>query len=349
MTRSESKRLLAFVAVILFSASAFGQSGDNAAASRALFNEARALVAKGKIAEACPKFEESLRLNHGIGTQFNLADCYEKLGRTASAWGLFLEVAAQARAAGQGERESVARERAGALEPKLARLTIEVARPVTGLEVRRDGTLVGAASYQTAVPVDPGVHAVEATAPGMEPWKGEINVPPGPTTVSVKVPELARTAAAAPEGAPAPNAAGTSGAAVGPPEKDTGPADKRSSWSGQKTLALAAAGVGVAGAVVGAVFFTKYQTANEKAEKICPTPASPCPTGSKALHDGHLADARSARTLTYVGAGVGVAGLAAGAVLWFTAPSGESASRSGPRFMAVPLPGGFSASFDARF
>src|SRR5262245_32588034 len=70
---------------------------SDSAGARALFAEGRALMDKDRYEEACPKFEESLRLDPGMGTQFNLAHCWEKLGRTASAWALFLDVAAAAR------------------------------------------------------------------------------------------------------------------------------------------------------------------------------------------------------------------------------------------------------------
>ena len=86
-------------------------------------------MAQGKHADACPKLEESQRLDPGIGTQFNLAVCYEQVGRTASAWSTFLDVAGAARAAGQTEREKVARQRATALEPRLIRLTITAPVP----------------------------------------------------------------------------------------------------------------------------------------------------------------------------------------------------------------------------
>ena len=64
---------------------------------------------QGKYAEACPKLEESMRLDSGIGTQFNLADCNEHIGKLATAWAGFLDVAAAAKAASQPDREKVAR------------------------------------------------------------------------------------------------------------------------------------------------------------------------------------------------------------------------------------------------
>ena len=84
------------------------------AAAQSLFDEGRKLMSAGKYADACPKLAESQKLDPGVGTQFHLADCYEKLGQTASAWAGFLEAASAAKSMGQADREKVARERAAA-------------------------------------------------------------------------------------------------------------------------------------------------------------------------------------------------------------------------------------------
>src|SRR5689334_19506 len=86
---------------------AFAQ--DSAAVAEVLFNEARALADKGDFAAACPKFEESQKVDPGMGTLYRLGDCYEHLGRTASAWAAFRDVASQAQTAGQAAREADAR------------------------------------------------------------------------------------------------------------------------------------------------------------------------------------------------------------------------------------------------
>src|SRR4051794_11740581 len=161
---------------------AAAQSTDSRSA-RVLFREARKLMDGGHFEEACPKLEESLRLDDGMGTRFNLAHCYERIGRTASAWGLFLDVASSARTASQHKREVAARKRAEALEPKLSRLLVEVADPSPDLVVRRGGEELRRAAWGTAMPVDPGSEIVEASAPGKRPWRRAVVVSAAGATV----------------------------------------------------------------------------------------------------------------------------------------------------------------------
>lgn len=162
------------------------------AAAQALFDEGRELMEQGRAEDACPRFEESARLEPGLGTRFHLANCYEVLGKLASAHTLFLDVAAEAAVRNQPERERVARERAQAVEPRLARLTIEVPfSPSPALRVERDGVPVGTAQWGLPVPVDPGVHRVIASAPGREPWTADIDVPSEGGVTRVNVPPLA--------------------------------------------------------------------------------------------------------------------------------------------------------------
>jgi hypothetical protein len=162
-------------------------------ASRALFDEARRLMQSGQFKEACPKLEESQRLRSGIGTQFNLAECYEKVGRYASAWSLYLRVAADTKALGQPEREQIASARAAALELRVARLSLQVSAPVAGLELTLDGSVLGSATWGVATPIDPGDHAIVAQAPGYEPWRGVAQIPERAAQIHLTVPELVRS------------------------------------------------------------------------------------------------------------------------------------------------------------
>src|SRR5262249_12998089 len=152
-------RRVLLATVILFVA--FPAGAQSKALAEAAFKEARRLVRQGKVAEACPKFEASLKLDPAPGTQLNLADCYARLGRTASAWAIFVEVAEKDTKAA---RAAEARRRAKALEPKLSRLTVS-AENADGLRVTRDGDDI-TALLGVAVPVDPGRHVVAAMRGG---------------------------------------------------------------------------------------------------------------------------------------------------------------------------------------
>jgi hypothetical protein len=243
----------------LLPATAAAQERDPAAA-QALFDQAKDLMRQKKFSEACPKLQESNRLDPGIGTQFHLADCYEQSGRIASAWALFLDVASQARATSQLDREKAAQKRAEKLEPRLPRLVVTVpeASKTAGLEVRRNGVLVGAAQWGGPVPVDPGEVELTASAPGKQTLRQTLRLEEG-KTASYSLPVLAVRADAAPVDAPAAQPA----ALVPAPAVSTAPhvpaaaqqSDSASSKGRNNTgWVLTLAGVGVVGLGVGTTF-----------------------------------------------------------------------------------------------
>jgi serine/threonine-protein kinase len=170
-------------------------SPDAKASAQRLFDAAKALHEEGRFADACSKFEESLRLDFGIGTLLFLSDCHEQIGKTASAWAGFLEAASYAKSRGQAERERIARSRASALEGRLSMLRVDVspAARAIGVVVRRNGVVVGTATYGEPIPVDPGAQTIVAEAPEHRAWTTTLQAPSGPATTPVLVPELAPT------------------------------------------------------------------------------------------------------------------------------------------------------------
>ena len=301
----------------------------NKVAAEALFEEGRKLISQRNPAQACPKFAESQRLDPSPSTLLNLASCYERLGRTASAWATYREAASSANALNRETLMGVAMRHATAIEPDLARLTITASAPVDGLEIRREGQVVGRGEWDTAMPVDPGTIAVEAIAPRKKKWSASIEVTQPGKTVTLTIPALE-------DGPPEPAPPTTTSAEMNGPvaSPDTGAlVPHRATW--QKPAALVAGGVGVAGVVVGTIFLVNAKSKYDDSLSKCPTSKDLCTPAGVSLRN----DARSAgttATVAYVGGGVS---LALGAVLWLTAPKSER-PRTSPELHVSPSLGG---------
>lgn len=308
-------------------------SAADSATAQALFEEGKKLLAAGKSKAACPKFEESQRLDPGVGTQFNLADCYEKDGRTASAWSLFLEVAAATKKAGQSDREAVARGRAEALRPKLSRLVIQVPPKsnVEGLEVQRDGVVVGKAQWGLAVPADPGVHVIRVSAPAKKAWETRIELEAGPSVQTLSVPALTD--------APA------SETVTDAPEPDAALDTSSAGTSTQRYLAYGAFGVAAVGVAVGSIFGLQAISKNDdsNADGLCD--GNRCVAEGAALRD----DARSAGNISTIGFAVGGAGLVAGVLLLVLEPKRSAPQADSVAWSAFVTPRGGALGFGGAF
>jgi hypothetical protein len=268
-------------------------SAADVALAETLFQEAQKLMKEQRYAEACPKFEESQRLDPGGGTLFQLASCHAFTGRLASAWAEFSEVALLAKQRNRFDIEHAAREQVRLLEPRLSWLVIDV--PVgarrSGLFIRRDGTVLGAASYGTPMPADPGTHTVSAEAHGFRSWSTSVVIGAVADRKRVVVPELVelpepeRPAQAARQGLPAP---------------------ARDSQRHAPALIYAAAGVGVLGLGTAVYFgvrsYTREQTASEKCPDAECSDPSAVEASKSAVTSANVANVAGAFGL--VGAGV---------------------------------------------
>lgn len=181
---------IALCALLLPSLSHAQNAAPPPAGGRAeqLYEEGKKLAAEGQTMQACPLFEESQRLEPAIGTQFNLADCYEKTGRAASALALFREVAKVAQLSNKQERLRAATERADALEKLVPRLRIVFVAPRPDQRARLDGR--EAATEGPGLPVDPGEHVVRVEAPGATAHETKVVIAAGGGVTDVTVPEL---------------------------------------------------------------------------------------------------------------------------------------------------------------
>jgi serine/threonine-protein kinase len=231
-----------------------------------LFAEGRRLMAEGKPEQACLKFEQSQGLDPATGTLINLARCYARLGRTASAWTTYQAAASQSHAAGQTKRESVARAQADALEPELAKLELDLTdgpRP-EGFEVLLDGVKWPGAASGLATPLDPGPHSLVARAPGFVEWSQHFDAIPREHT-EIHVPVLheapAASANAMPKEEPSAQSVRTPGSAAPAPTRPrTTVRSELARRHGSanpiqwRTVGLVLGGAGIVGLGVGAGF-----------------------------------------------------------------------------------------------
>jgi hypothetical protein len=122
------------VVLLVCSLSGAARAGDKAAAEAA-FQQGKDLMKAGKYAEACTAFEKSQANDPELGTEYNLATCYEKAGKLASAWAAFRELAQRD---SNAARKADSDKHANALQPRLIKLLISVRAPVAGLKVTRN-------------------------------------------------------------------------------------------------------------------------------------------------------------------------------------------------------------------
>ena len=285
-----------------------------------LFDDARQLTAQKKFAEACPKLQESWNLDPAIGTKFYLAECYESIGKLASAWSCYLEVAEDAHKQGSADREKFANERAAALKPRLPRLTVAVApatRGTAGLSVKRNGVPVGEGAWDTAMPVDLGDHLITASAPGKKAWETHVEAKQEGAPVRVEIPVL--------------EAEVTAGPVKLPPEKsnhdepEAPPTPRWATHQGTAGIVIGSVGIlGLGGGIIaGIVALNDQHTSNG---------AGGCTTGDICSGQGQAVryeaiHAATASTVLFVAGGAMVAG---GGILLLTAPSGKAKTADAP-------------------
>jgi hypothetical protein len=309
---------------------AHAQSGQNEAAAQALYDEARKLMEAKDFAAACPKFKESYDLAAGGGTLLNLADCYEKSGKTALAWSTFKEALVIAQRELFAARVEFAKAHLAALEPNLSYVTVKVAAEpkLEGLNVTVDGTPLGSAAWGVAVPMDPGKHVVRAEAPGHKPFEQTVDIQDkSASRETVNVPALEA------------DRSGSTGTDTGATGGDAKAAVASGGGSG-RTIGWVAMGVGAVGVGLGSFFGLKAFSDWDDRNTQC---KGGCTEGAKEAGES----ASSAATLSTVAFAVGVGAIGVGTVLILT--SGSSDKQTGQRAplleaSVLATPGGVGVS-----
>jgi hypothetical protein len=317
----------------------------DAAKADELFKTAKDELKHGLAADACAHFAESKRLVPGVGVTLYLGDCYQRVGRTASAWTAFRDAEALAHDH-KDKRAELAHHRAEVLEPKLSHLTIQVTgpAPAAALEVTYDGHRVPRESWGAAFPVDPGEHVVVAQAGSWSRTFGaSVDAKASAMTVTIELPSsetrAAQSAQVATQAPPATASSSSPQTADSEPQ-GTAAATPVAERSGATRLWLTAGlgAVGVVGLGIGAVYGI-MATSHRNQSNTGPCDASDyCSPDGLALRQQALSEA-TVSTVAFI---IGIAG-GAGAAAAYLLTSGTSSDPSRTGLTVGPAVGGGGA------
>ncbi|MBX3198051.1 MAG: hypothetical protein KF894_07885 [Labilithrix sp.] len=310
-----------------------------------LFQEGLSAMKRNDYAVACEAFAQSNRADPSPGTQINLAVCYEKQKKWASAWTWYRSAVGLAQQRNQGEREKLAQEAAARIKPQLNYVVVVVKEPLTDLVVKRDGAevTISLGGKEVPLPIDPGEHSIEVSARGKKPWSTTIQVVDNAATDRVEVPKL--------EDAPVEDRSVRpgDGASYQPPVIVT------NDGSGQRTVGIVVAGAGVLAGLAGAGVFVlakgeeSDRDKQRRAANALVDPATNRPTNEadyNALNqsaNSHGKAAKNNQLIAGILGGGAVVLVGVGAVLYFTAPrsaeKSSAASASKPLLLPLLSPG----------
>ena len=276
------------------------------------FARGRELMKAKKYAEACAAFEQSYQADPALGTLFNLADCEVDLGKLATAWNHYRQLA---RTDSNADRRAMSDRLANQLAPRVPKLLVTIDGKPAGVALAIDGH-DATGQLGAELPVDLGLHTVAVTAPGFAAWQESVSVGREGMVSNVVVrlvPVAADRPASAEPSDTGPHApAGTTPASAAA----AAPGDRRHRVG---TIAvIAGGGLVVAGLVAGGLAYSQWQDA-----KTC--------TGCDRASESHGALIRGDVSTALVAAGLIAAGV--GVYLWKTSSSAATAT-------ATLVPGG---------
>lgn len=286
-------------------------SADNKSKADELFKQAKKLMAEKRFNDACPKFEESYKLDPGIGGELNIGRCYEEWGKLGRAYHAYAEAEKQAKAASD-PRAAKIHDLVTGIEPQVPRLMIHIPpeSETDGLKLSIDGNVIDKENYGNAQLVDPGPKQVDYTLPGGFKKSTLIPVERGSTTdVTLELPK----AKAKPDKG-------------GDKEQDkvittTAPEPGRT----QRIAGIAVGATGVA--MMGVSTYLALAARSKYKDALaanCNNAADMC--NAQGLKDTH--DARHNANIATIVFSVGVAATAGGVVMYLIAPKAASSEHA---------------------
>lgn len=275
-----------------------------------LFEEALRLMQADHCQDAIPLFSASQRLDPAAATLTNLATCYARVGKTATAYLTYQQASRSAILEHKPDLQRNTDQAILALAPTLTRLKIVPLGSSELPQIRVNGVLVD--DLREPVPLDPGENIIEATAPEHDPWRRTVRTMGEGSLMVVEVPEL--PPAAKPFTPPAPVTA----------QPQTQGSLSRSSESTPpshlKTYAIVSGGIGLSALTVGSILALSARSKYDDANAYCD--GNNCTARGTSLRNAALDRANAATWLV----GVGAVSAIASVVLFTRSPASTPAA-----------------------
>ena len=146
--------------IALLAVSSLAFAGDKEKADT-LFKQGKKLMAEKKYSDACDAFEQSMKLDPGIGTELNIARCYEEWGKLGHAYKAYKAALKMAKDASDSRADKI-EGLLNQLDPSVPRLTVHAPKDADTSSLRIDGAPVD--DISEPIVLDPGPHKVEYAA-----------------------------------------------------------------------------------------------------------------------------------------------------------------------------------------
>jgi hypothetical protein len=266
-----------------------------------LFSEGVRLMKADHCQDALPLFMESQRIDPAAVTLTNIATCYVRLGKTASAYRTYQQASRAAILENKPELQRRTDHAIQTLSPSLTRLKIVPLGSTPLPEIRVNGQLVE--DVREPIPLDPGENFIEATAKDRNPWRRTVRALGEGTVLMIEVPEL--------PAAPASSTVTTT------PETKSSPTKLPTTHKSLdlRPYAIIGAGVGIASLAAGSILALSANSKQNNAERYC--------DGRYCTQTGlDLRDSASTRAdLATWTVGFGLVALTTATILYVTSPS----------------------------
>lgn len=289
--------------------------------AESLFRQAREEMRQGNPRSACPKFEESYRLDPSIGTLLNLGLCEEARGRTATAWTKLRQFLDSAPAG--DSRLRLAQQKLNKLETQLPwlRLVVDDQGVEQVLLVQLDGVELRDASLTEAIPVNPGEHSVRISLPTGETNETRFHIDTAEKLqLGLSAPARLRSPAAALAAPARPAMIGPPRPLLAPPSAT--PTPPTSGRYRERAVAYAIGALGIVGLATGSIFGLMAIRDRRVVRDHCPNHECQDQTSLEAVESGSRNESKA--ELAFMAGALGLA--TGGVLLWHSGRANAAVS-----------------------